>query len=146
MSGAKYIIGNRNSGKSVSILTYAHENKCICITNFEQSKMMLKRLASELNLDVPIYTLAELSSLRGANMSEYQDSNRNFRVVIDESKEMLQYLLNKETAMATKIEALSDTGNLEIRAGQYVSNKVTELDSEDYIAVVELNLDVNEEL
>lgn len=145
MSGAKYIIGNRNSGKSVSILTYAHENKCICITNFSSSKKMLETLSKELNLDVPIYTLDELSSLRGADMDEYKDEYRNFRIVIDESKEMLQYLLNKETAMATKIEALSDTGNVEIRAGKYNHNKVTELDSEDYIAVVELKLDTNEE-
>lgn len=145
MSGTKYIIGNRNSGKSVSILTYAYENKCICITNFEQSKKMLESLAEDLNLQVPIYTLAELNSLRGANMNEYRDSNRNFRIVIDESKEMLQYLLNKETALATKIEALSDTGNIEIRAGKYNHTKVSELDTLNDIAVISLNLDETEE-
>ena len=140
----KHIIGNRRSGKSLSILKSAEENKSIVLVQNMIQKRHLEELSKRFDIDVKIISMNEKNSLRGQNLEEYRDSQGFIKFVIDESMLILTNLISENFKVPSRIVSVSDTGNIEVRAGVY-KGKENELDTTDDIAVLNISLGDEEE-
>lgn len=124
----KHIIGNRGSGKSLSLLFDAESTNSLVLANSEGHKRYLEELCREFDIDVEIISILSTRSLRGLNFDQYKDERGKVKLAVDESMYLLNELIEDKLEIPTKIMSVADTGDLEVRAGVYRGEESKEKD------------------